>query len=79
MVEGHGAGLGDRRSGRRARRQLRADPHRRERRGSTASRSSAGINLASTVPYHASQMYARNITAFLLHLVKDGKLQLESG
>jgi H+-translocating NAD(P) transhydrogenase subunit alpha len=33
-------------------------------------------NLASTVPYHASQMYARNITAFLLHLVKDGKLQL---
>jgi H+-translocating NAD(P) transhydrogenase subunit alpha len=34
------------------------------------------FNLASTVPYHASQMYARNITAFLLHLVKDGKLQL---
>jgi NAD(P) transhydrogenase subunit alpha len=35
------------------------------------------FNLASTVPYHASQMYARNITAFLLHLVKDGKLQLD--
>ena len=34
------------------------------------------INLASAVPYHASQMYARNITAFLLHLVKDDKLQL---
>jgi NAD(P) transhydrogenase subunit alpha len=34
------------------------------------------FNLASTVPYHASQMYARNVTAFLLHLVKDGKLQL---
>jgi len=34
------------------------------------------FNLASTVPYHASQMYARNISAFLLHLVKDGKLQL---
>jgi NAD(P) transhydrogenase subunit alpha len=34
------------------------------------------INLASGVPYHASQMYARNVTAFLLHLVKDGKLQL---
>ncbi len=31
------------------------------------------INLASTVPYHASQMYARNITAFLLHLFRDGK------
>jgi NAD(P) transhydrogenase subunit alpha len=34
------------------------------------------INLASTVPYHASQMYARNLSAFLLHLVKDGQLQL---
>jgi H+-translocating NAD(P) transhydrogenase subunit alpha len=32
-------------------------------------------NLASSVPFHASQMYARNITAFLLNLVKDGKLQ----
>jgi H+-translocating NAD(P) transhydrogenase subunit alpha len=35
------------------------------------------INLASTVPYHASQMYARNITAFLQYLVHDGKLQLK--
>jgi proton-translocating NAD(P)+ transhydrogenase subunit alpha len=34
------------------------------------------INVASGVPYHASQMYARNVTAFLLHLVKDQKLQL---
>ena len=34
------------------------------------------FNLASTVPYHASQMYARNLSAFLLHLVKDGKLVL---
>jgi H+-translocating NAD(P) transhydrogenase subunit alpha len=34
------------------------------------------INLASSVPYHASQMYARNLTTFLLYLVKDGKLQL---
>jgi NAD(P) transhydrogenase subunit alpha len=34
------------------------------------------LNLASTVPYHASQMYARNVSSFLLHLVKDGKLQL---
>jgi len=36
------------------------------------------FNLASSVPYHASQMYARNITAFLLHLVKDGKLRLDN-
>jgi NAD(P) transhydrogenase subunit alpha len=35
-------------------------------------------NLASTVPYHASQMYAKNIAAFLLHLVKDGKLNLNT-
>jgi len=35
------------------------------------------INLASTVPYHASSLYARNITAFLQHLVKDGKLSVK--
>jgi NAD(P) transhydrogenase subunit alpha len=34
------------------------------------------INVASGVPYHASQMYARNVTAFLLYLIKDQKLQL---
>ena len=36
------------------------------------------INVASQVPYHASQMYGRNVTAFLLNLVKDGKLQSDS-
>jgi len=34
------------------------------------------FNLASSVPYHASQMYAKNLSAFLLNLVKGGKLQL---
>ena len=34
------------------------------------------INFASSVPYHASQMYARNITTYLTYMVKDGKLQL---
>jgi len=34
------------------------------------------INVASTVPYHASLMYAKNLTAFLLHLGKGGTLQL---
>jgi proton-translocating NAD(P)+ transhydrogenase subunit alpha len=34
------------------------------------------INFASGVPYHASQMYARNLTAFVQYLVKDGNLQL---
>jgi proton-translocating NAD(P)+ transhydrogenase subunit alpha len=33
------------------------------------------INLASGVPYHASQMYARNVAAFLTYLMKDGKFQ----
>ena len=35
------------------------------------------INLPSTVPYHASQMYARTVTNYLLHLLKDGSLQLD--
>lgn len=35
------------------------------------------FNLASAVPYHASQMYAKNVTTFLLHLVKDGKLRTD--
>jgi NAD(P) transhydrogenase subunit alpha len=34
------------------------------------------FNLATDVPYHASQMYAKNITAFLTYMVKDGKLTL---
>src|SRR6266481_986538 len=34
------------------------------------------FNLATAVPYHASQMYAKNITAFLAYMVKEGKLQL---
>ena len=34
------------------------------------------INLASSVPYHASQMYARNLVTYLTYMVKDGKLQV---
>src|SRR5881409_2090752 len=34
-------------------------------------------NLPSTLPVHASQMYARNISSFLLHVVKDGALRLD--
>lgn len=33
------------------------------------------INLASGVPHHASQMYARNLAAFITNLVKDGKVR----
>ena len=34
-------------------------------------------NLPATLPLHASQMYARNVTSFLNHVVKDGTLQLD--
>jgi NAD(P) transhydrogenase subunit alpha len=34
------------------------------------------VNLASTVPYHASQMYAKNLVTFLTLLAKGGKLNL---
>jgi NAD(P) transhydrogenase subunit alpha len=34
-------------------------------------------NLPGTVPFHASQMYARTVTNYLLHLCKDGKVQLD--
>jgi NAD(P) transhydrogenase subunit alpha len=33
------------------------------------------INLANGAPYHSSQVYARNLTAFLQNLVKDGKVR----
>jgi NAD(P) transhydrogenase subunit alpha len=35
------------------------------------------MNLASTMPYHASQLYARTVVNFLTHLVKEGKLRLD--
>ena len=34
------------------------------------------INLASSVPYHASQLYSRNISNFLLNMVKEGKTKV---
>ncbi len=39
----------------------------------------APLNLPSTVPFHASQMYARTVTNFLLHLVKEGRVNLDLG
>ena len=36
------------------------------------------LNLASSVPYHASQMYARNISTFLAHIAKGGSINLDS-
>lgn len=34
------------------------------------------FNVPSTVPYHASQMYAKNISTFFQNLVKDGAIEL---
>jgi NAD(P) transhydrogenase subunit alpha len=34
-------------------------------------------NLPATAPYHASQMYARNIVTFFTHLLKNGALVLD--
>jgi len=35
-------------------------------------------NMPAEVPYHASQMYSKNLTNFMALLVKDGNLQLDS-
>jgi len=35
------------------------------------------LNLPSTVPLHASQMYARNVASFLAQVVREGRLTLD--
>jgi H+-translocating NAD(P) transhydrogenase subunit alpha len=35
------------------------------------------LNLPATVPVHASQLYAKNITNLLQYLVKDGEMKLD--
>jgi NAD(P) transhydrogenase subunit alpha len=35
------------------------------------------LNLAATIPVHASQLYSRNMTAFLTLLIKDGELNID--
>jgi proton-translocating NAD(P)+ transhydrogenase subunit alpha len=37
----------------------------------------APLNLAATVPVHASQLYSRNVAAFLSLLIKDGELSID--
>ena len=37
------------------------------------------VNLPSTVPIHASQMYSKNISSLLFHITKDGKLNIDLG
>ena len=35
------------------------------------------VNLPSLVPYHASQMFGRNVLALLQHLIKEGNLAID--
>ncbi|HWP37687.1 MAG TPA: hypothetical protein VNL18_09080, partial [Gemmatimonadales bacterium] len=35
------------------------------------------LNVAATMPTHASQMFSRNLTTFLQHIIKDGALKLD--
>jgi NAD(P) transhydrogenase subunit alpha len=35
------------------------------------------VNLPASVPFHASQMYGRNVTTLLQHLFRDGRLHLD--
>jgi NAD(P) transhydrogenase subunit alpha len=37
------------------------------------------VNLPSTMPYHASQMYSRNVASLLALFLKDGKATLDMG
>lgn len=36
------------------------------------------VNLPAEIPHHASQMYAKNITTFFLHISKGGQINLDS-
>src|SRR5713101_7865807 len=35
------------------------------------------MNLPSTIPFEGSEMYARTVTSYLVHLVKDGRPHLD--
>jgi NAD(P) transhydrogenase subunit alpha len=36
------------------------------------------LNIPTEIPFHASQMYSKNIATFLLHMVKDGTLTFDT-
>jgi proton-translocating NAD(P)+ transhydrogenase subunit alpha len=38
----------------------------------------APLSLATTVPHHASQLYARNVANFVVNMVRKGELQLDA-
>jgi NAD(P) transhydrogenase subunit alpha len=37
----------------------------------------APLNLASTIPVHASQMFSKNVFTLLQHLLKEGNLTID--
>ena len=36
------------------------------------------VNLPATVPRHASRMYSHNVTAFLLNMIEEGEMAVDS-
>jgi NAD(P) transhydrogenase subunit alpha len=38
----------------------------------------APLSLATTIPYHASQLFAKNVANFVVNMVKKGELQLDA-
>jgi len=38
----------------------------------------APLSLATTIPHHASQLYARNVANFVVNMAKKGELQLDA-
>jgi len=36
------------------------------------------VNIPTTIPFHASQMYAKNVATFLLHLADEGNLKIDT-
>ncbi len=35
------------------------------------------VNLPASMPFHASQMYARTVVNYLLHLIRDGSIKID--
>jgi NAD(P) transhydrogenase subunit alpha len=35
------------------------------------------VNLPSMMAYHASEMYARTVTNFLFHILRDGRIHID--
>ena len=79
MVAGHDAGFGHRRSRGRGRRQCRGQPARRDRDDGERRQDHRPPNMPSRIAVDASQLYARNLLAFLALLVdKERQLHIDT-